>query len=133
MSEFAHHLHDVLRRFGPIEVRRMFGGHGVFRDGLMFGLVAGDVLYLKADAVNQPWFEQHSLPRFEYRRQGRTAALSYFRAPDAMMDDAAEAAEWARRSFDAALRAAAARTRARKRAGTPDAASGHQRPPRTPR
>ncbi len=119
MNEFAQHLHDVLRRFGPIELRRMFGGHGVFRDGLMFGLVAGDVLYLKADAINQPWFEQRALPRFEYRRQGKTASLSYFRAPDEMMDAAAEAAEWARRSFDAALRAAAARSKKGQRTRAP--------------
>ncbi len=35
--------------FGPVTVRPMFGGAGIFRDGLMFALIADEVLYLKAD------------------------------------------------------------------------------------
>ncbi|MBP6813806.1 MAG: TfoX/Sxy family protein, partial [Burkholderiaceae bacterium] len=57
MSEFAAHLSDVFRHFGPIDVRRMFGGQGVFHQGLMFGLVIDDTLYLKADALSAAGFE----------------------------------------------------------------------------
>ena len=46
---FATHLQDAFRRFGPVDVRRMFGGLGVYREGLMFALVVDEVLYLKAD------------------------------------------------------------------------------------
>ena len=47
--EFATHLQDAFRRLGAVDVRRMFGGAGVFRDGLMIALVVDEVVYLKAD------------------------------------------------------------------------------------
>jgi DNA transformation protein len=115
MNEFVDHLQDVFQLFGPIEVRRMFGGHGVFHQGLMFGLVSDDLLYLKTDAGNASHFESLGLSPFEYSRKGKLTKLSYYLAPDAVMDDRAEAANWARRSFEAALRgktiATAPRTR----------------------
>ena len=119
MSDFAQHLNDVFRLFGPIEVRRMFGGHGVYRDGLMFGLVSGDTLYLKADDRNAPDFRQQGLPQFEYSRKGKSARLAYYMAPAEVMDGGEEAARWARRSFEAALRASAAATAAAAKGKTP--------------
>lgn len=107
MNEFAQHLADVFRLFGPIEVRRMFGGYGVYHEGLMFGLVSGETLYLKADAGNVADFRKQGLGPFEYRRKGKVAKLSYYLAPATVMEDSAETARWARRSFDAALRARA--------------------------
>jgi DNA transformation protein len=104
MSEFAEHLRDVFRPFGPIDVRRMFGGQGVFHQGLMFGLVVDDTLYLKADAISAPWFEALGLARFTYTRQGRPTSLSYFQAPEGVLEDPAEAVRWAKRAFEAALR-----------------------------
>jgi DNA transformation protein len=112
MSEFADHLHDVFRMFGPISVRRMFGGYGVYRDGLMFALVADDALYLKVDAHNVGEFLRRELPPFEFHRAGKTLRMSYRLAPDEVMEDHAEAALWARRSFEAAVRAKVPKRRA---------------------
>jgi len=105
MSEFVEYLHEVFERFGAITVRRMFGGYGIYHDGLMFGLVADDTLYLKADAENAHTFEEFNLGPFEYTKGGKVMKMSYFQAPDAIMDDHDAAAEWAARSFEAALRA----------------------------
>lgn len=105
MDEFAQHMADVFRQFGPITLRRMFGGHGLFRDGIMFGLLFDDALYLKVDARNIGDFQSLGLGRFDYLRQGKRVGLSYYQAPDTLMDDAEEAARWARRAFEAALRA----------------------------
>lgn len=104
MNEFIDHLRDVFREFGPIEARRMFGGHGVYHDGLMFGLIVDETLYLKADGVNAAHFREQQLPQFEYLRRGKPTRLSYYRAPDVVLEDPAEAARWARRAFEAALR-----------------------------
>ena len=106
MNEFAEYVHEVFSLFGPIAVRRMFGGYGIYREGLMFGLVSNDLLYLKADGHNAHHFEQLGLKRFEYcRKVGKTVALSYYAAPAEIMEDRDEAAIWAQRSFEAALRA----------------------------
>ena len=69
MSEFVDHLTEQFEEFGPVTIRRMFGGHGVFRDGLMFGLVVDDGLYFKTDEHSRALFESRGLPRFEYTRK----------------------------------------------------------------
>jgi DNA transformation protein len=104
MSDFADHLHEVFGAFGPITTRRMFGGHGVWHQGLMIGLVAGNTLYLKVDEQTRGRFEARGLGPFEYARQGKTVALSYHRAPEEMLESPADAVEWARLAYAAALR-----------------------------
>ncbi|MGI9334968.1 MAG: TfoX/Sxy family protein [Gammaproteobacteria bacterium] len=104
MSEYIDHLHEVFERFGPIQARRMFAGHGLFHDGLMFALVADDCLYLKADAEIAHRFEAAGLKQFEYEKADRMVKMSYYLAPDDLFDDVDEAAIWARHSFEAALR-----------------------------
>jgi len=115
MSEFVEYLHEVFERFGPIRIRKMFGGYGVYHGGLMFGLVADDTLYLKADAGNAGFFEKERLEQFEYNKVGRTIRMSYYQAPDGIMDDREQAAIWARRSLDAALRSRAPKRKSKSR------------------
>ncbi len=45
-NEFVEHLNEVFRLFGAIHSKQMFGGYGIYHQGLMFGLVANDTLYL---------------------------------------------------------------------------------------
>jgi DNA transformation protein len=116
MNEFARHMADVFRAFGAFEVRRMFAGYGLFRDGLMFGLVYDGTLYLKVDGENVANFVRLGLPQFLYARRGKLVGLSFYRAPDSVMDDSGEAAVWARSSWEAASRAnAGKRLKGRKR------------------
>ena len=78
MSEFTDYLCDVFLQFGSVTSRRMFGGHGLFFDNCMFGLVAEDTLYLKVDEQNVHYFVELDLPPFEYEKsEGRTMAMSY--------------------------------------------------------
>ena len=104
MSGFTDHLHEVFGAFGPIKTRRMFGGHGVWHQGLMIGLVAGDTLYLKVDEQMRAQFAARGLGPFEYSRKGKTVALSYYRAPEEMLESPNEAVAWARLAYAAALR-----------------------------
>lgn len=95
---------EVLAPLGPVQPRRMFGGHGVFYEGLMIGLIADDSLYLKVDKQSKPDFEALDLPAFEYTKNGKTFAMSYQLAPEAIYDDPDEAKTWAQKACDAALR-----------------------------
>jgi len=113
IDEFSQHLTDVFRLFGPITLRRMFAGYGVFRDGIMFGLVYEETLYLKVDAENIANFRDQGLRQFEYVRQGKMIGLSYYQAPEAVLEDINEATLWGRRSFEAALRADVSKTKAK--------------------
>lgn len=104
--EFADYIKDQLADFGPVTIRKMFGGAGIYRDGLMFALIADEVIYLKTDDTNRPDFDAEGLGPFVYAtRDGKNTIMSYRRAPERCMDDPAEMAEWARKAHAAALRA----------------------------
>jgi DNA transformation protein and related proteins len=105
----AEFVRDLFAQFGPVTVRRMFSGAGIFRDGLMFGLIIRDVIYLKADEGNAAGFEREGSAPFTYTRgkaSGRPSqhALPYWRLPERLYDDPDELAVWARQAFEAAER-----------------------------
>ena len=99
------HIRELFAAFGPVDVRRMFGGAGVFVDDMMIALVAQEVIYLKADAQTIPSFEREGLAPFSYgTKTGERTIASYWRMPDRLYDDADELAEWARAALEAARR-----------------------------
>jgi len=82
----------------------MFGGFGIFHQGLMFGLIADGSLYLKADAESKALFEAEGSEAFSYYKKEKQYRLSYFLAPEAFFEDPEDCLYWARTAFDAALR-----------------------------
>ena len=100
---------DLLNDVGVVSVRRMFGGAGVYVDGLMIGLIADDVLYLKADDKTKPDFESEGLGPFTYTGKSKPVEMSYWRAPERLLDSPDEMVDWARNALAAAKRAAAAK------------------------
>jgi DNA transformation protein len=111
---FIELLKDALSGLGPVSVRRMFSGAGIYADGVMFGLIADDTLYLKADDETKRAFEAEGLGPFVYEGGGRTIAMSYWRAPERLLDDGEEMVAWARTALHVARRAAAAKPIANK-------------------
>ena len=105
MSEFINYVTEVLESFGPVQARKMFGGYGLFYDGVMFGLIADDTLYLKSDPAIESHFTARELDQFTYVKRGKPIKMSYFMAPEELFEDPEQAMIWARRSLDAALRA----------------------------
>lgn len=104
-AEFLDFLIGQMTGFGPVTRKRMFGGAGIFRDGLMFALVANDVLYFKCDAETAGRFEPENLAAFSYEtRTGSNTITSYRRAPDVCLEDPDAMTDWCRLAFGAALR-----------------------------
>jgi DNA transformation protein and related proteins len=100
-------IRDLFAALGPVRVRKMFGGQGIYRDDLMFGLEAGGELFLKADAETAGAFAAAGSRQFVYTKDGRPTPMSYWRLPDAALDDPDEAARWGGLAVAAAQRAAA--------------------------
>lgn len=115
MNEFVDHLHEVFSDFGRISIRSMFGGFGIYHDGVMFALVANDVLYMKADDSTSEYFESRGLGRFQYNKGGKVVNVSYYEAPVEVFDEPGAAVEWARLAHSAALRGKARSTGTTKR------------------
>jgi DNA transformation protein and related proteins len=109
--EFIRYLRDQFRRWGPVEIRRMFGGHGVFRGGTMFALIHDEMLFLRSDDANRAAFAAAGMGPFRYRRRGKLVALAYHQAPPEAVEDSDILGQWADLAFAAALRRAGARAK----------------------
>jgi DNA transformation protein len=113
-SEFVDYLLESLASFGFVTAKSMFGGYGIYRGELMFALVADDVLYLKVDDHNRAQFEACGSQPFVYEKQGKPLAMSYYQLPEEALDNSVELCRWAELAYQAALRAAAAKSKGKK-------------------
>ena len=92
--------------FNPtIRSKSMFGGHGLFCEGLMFALIGDGALYFKVDEENEDEFRQLDLPRFTYLRKGEEASLGYRLAPDEVFQHPGMMRPWLQSAWEAAIRA----------------------------
>ncbi len=103
-QEFANFVVELMAGFAPVQARRMFGGFGIFWQGLMFAIILNDKLYIKVDDESEPRFAQRGLPRFQYETRGGTASLRYCEAPPETYDEPAHMVTWARLGFECAVR-----------------------------
>lgn len=103
-DEFVEHLLDLLYGWAPVAARRMFSGHGLFRGGIMFALVADETLYLKTDDGNRARHEAAGMAPFRYNRAGKSVALGFHAAPPELLEEAEALGQWADAAWEAALR-----------------------------
>jgi DNA transformation protein len=128
--DFVTHALDLLALVGPVQARAMFGGHGLYARGVMFGLLDDDELFLKTDEACRPRFAEAGCRQWVYvGRTQRMENTSYFRPPDDAHEDPEAMLPWARLALDAALRVFAAKEakaagKQRRGRGTPAAKAG---------
>ncbi|WP_290902351.1 TfoX/Sxy family DNA transformation protein [Aquabacterium sp.] len=125
---FAEHVVDLLRGLGPVQARAMFGGHGLYLDGLMFALLVDARFFVKVDAETLPVFEAERCPPFVFEAKGRRVALTYHEAPLEALDQPDVAVRWARLGVEAAQRAAVRKGPRGKRGSTVGAGDSLARP-----
>jgi len=106
-KEFASYVVDLMQSIGPVTSKYMFGGVGIFLEGLMFGLIADNELYLKVDEDNLADFEELGLSAFSFAKDGKEFKMGYFQAPEEAMEDIEMMNQWATKAYGAAIRAAA--------------------------
>jgi DNA transformation protein len=106
-------IRELFSSYRNVSVRRMFGGHGVFADGLMFALESDGELYLKADELTIPKLAAENSEPFVYKAKSREIALSYWKLPERLYDEPDEFAQFARDAFGAAARASGGKGKAK--------------------
>jgi len=104
---FQGFLAELFEPVGGVSFRKMFGGIGIFREGLMFALVADDTLYLKADDTTSVDFKAEGCGTFIYHGKDRPVAMQYWRLPERLYDEPEEFRQWALNAFDVGERARA--------------------------
>jgi DNA transformation protein and related proteins len=105
----AEGLKALFEPFGPVTVRRMFGGSGIYAEGLCFAIESNGEVFLKADAVSQPSFSAAGSAPFTYVMKGKPRSMSFWRLPEIALDEADELRRWAGLGLEAARRAAEAK------------------------
>lgn len=82
----------------------MFGGAGLYRDEVMFGLVSDNEIFLKCDAELETRFREAGCHPFVYERKGKSIETSYWSIPPAALDDPDGLKRWAELALAAAAR-----------------------------
>jgi DNA transformation protein len=99
-------IEELFAGLGPVSIRKMFGGKGIYHDGVIVAVVLRGELMLKGDAQTAAAYEAAGAVRWTYahRRNGTPVAMPYWTAPDGSLDDADDMAVWARMAYEAGLR-----------------------------
>jgi DNA transformation protein len=104
-----HRFDDLFSEFGPIRLRRFFGGEGIVAGDVMIGMVFSDVIYFKTDEETRKAFIAEKSTAFSFlkRSTGETIVTTWFALPDRLYDDPEELAQWARAALAVARKAEA--------------------------
>ena len=123
-----HRFDDLFNPFGPIRLRRFFGGEGIYADEVMIGMIFGDTIYFKTDEDTRKLFVAEKCRPFSFvkHKSGETVVTTWFALPDRLYDDPEDLAQWAR----AALAVAKAAPTAKKKKRKPSTAAAKKTVPR---
>jgi DNA transformation protein len=103
-------IEDMFSVLGPVTIKRMFGGKGVYAAGHIVAVEVGGDILLKADDVSAPAFEAEGAVRWAYEgKAGKQVYMPYWSIPADAFDDPANMAHWVKLAHAAALRSAKAK------------------------
>src|SRR5690348_3164752 len=91
---------EQLGRVTPVTGKSMFGGVGIYAQGVFFALIAEDRLFFKVDETTRPDFERRGMEPF--RPFGEDSAMGYYEVPADVVEDPVPLAPWMRKAIDVA-------------------------------
>ena len=95
--------------------RRMFGGAGLYAEGVMFGMInSAETIQLKVDPELSADLEAEGSVEWVYTylsgpKTGQSIPMGYWSLPECALDDPDLATKWGRRALQVALRAQVAK------------------------
>lgn len=97
-------IEEMFETLGPVTIKRMFGGKGIYCQGTIFALEVDGEILLKGDEQTAPTFEAAGSRQWAYDGKGKPVKMPYWSIPDDAFDDPDEMARWVRLAYEAALR-----------------------------
>ncbi|KRD64634.1 TfoX/Sxy family protein [Ensifer sp. Root278] len=97
-------IEEMFETLGPVTIKRMFGGKGIYCQGIIFALEVDGEILLKGDEQTAPTFEAAGSRQWAYDGKGKPVKMPYWSIPDDAFDDPDEMARWVRLAYQAALR-----------------------------
>ena len=109
-------LKAFFKPYRDVAVKPMFGGAGIYADGVCFAIEHGGEVFLKVDVFSQPSFAETGSSPFIYVARGKPMPTSFWRLPSIAHEDADELRRWASLGLEAARRAAEAKAKPKSKA-----------------
>ena len=99
-------IEEMFQGLGPVTIKRLFGGKGIYHQGRILALEVDGEILLKADEASAPDFTTAGSRQWTFEgRSGKPVKMPYWSVPDEAFDDPDVMALWVRRAYEAALRA----------------------------
>jgi DNA transformation protein len=92
-DSFREFVLDQLQGLDGVESRRMFGGHGLYRDETFFGILHQGRLYFKVDEKTVGEYRQRKVKPF--RPNAKQTLKTYYEVPVEIIEDRDRLCEWA--------------------------------------
>ena len=97
-DDFIQYVLDQLSSWKNVRYKRMFGGAMLYCEGLAFGMIAGDILYMKVDDSNRnKYIKAGSAPLKPFK--SHSVVLSFYNLPADILEDSDEFVQWAEESL----------------------------------
>lgn len=114
-KQYSDYVLEQLRCAGPVIARKMFGGMGLYLQGVFFALIASDILYFKVDDTTRPDYEAAGMEPFQPFADRPSYTMQYYEVPVDVLEDAAELRVWVNKALSVALRKASGGKKAPKK------------------
>jgi len=101
-DQFLNFIEAQFSFLGPITIKKMFGGASIYVAGVIFGIVADDVVYLKADASTQADYLAVGMGPFTYEGKKKPVSMSYYQLPEEVLEDVDALRSWAQKAVSVA-------------------------------
>ncbi|MDF3047259.1 MAG: competence protein TfoX [Candidatus Midichloriaceae bacterium] len=93
-NKFLEYVKEILEPFGPITTRAMFGGYGIYKNGVIFAIIADNELYFKADDAASKLFQTYGSEPFTYMGKSGLVKMRYWRVMPEVLEDEEELHKW---------------------------------------
>jgi len=101
-EDYKNFILDQLSGFGEFEIKNQFGGSALMSEGVAFGKIKHDKLWLKVDNTNIDDFVKYNMPQYTYGKDN-SRKLHFYEAPVEIIEDRDQLVEWAKKSLQAAI------------------------------
>lgn len=112
-ESFKEYVHDQMRELESVSFKKMFGGYGIYADGLIFGLIADDILYFKVDDFNRADYEHAGMGPFKPFAD-KPMLMPYYEIPVDVLEDRELLADWAKKALQVSACAPAKKKKSKK-------------------
>ncbi len=102
-NHYVEYILELLTTFGNVTAKRMFGGYGIYKEKIIFALIADNELYFKVDATNRNDYKLHNSTQLIFESKGKKLAMPYWKVPIEILENEDMLIQFAEKSYNISL------------------------------